>query len=237
MTFIEVLKYGYFGGTQANPQDLRIIIWISVCCALIGYLLGSINWGVILSRKYGGDVRNYGSGNAGATNMMRTYGKKAGAKTLLLDFLKATIASFSCRILLGIVGAYIGGFFCIIGHAYPIFFKFKGGKGVVTITALCLWTDWRVFLIMLVIYMIVLFGYKMVSLASCMVAALYPLVLYALTNPSIGVLISLFAGAFVIYLHRSNIRRILDHTEPKLNFHKKEKRTADTEDLSSDEEK
>ena len=234
MTLIEVLKYGYFGRIESDSQDVRIIVWMCIACAAIGYLLGSINWGVILSRKYGGDVRNYGSGNAGATNMMRTYGKKAGAKTFLLDFLKATVASFLCRILLGIVGAYIGGFFCIVGHAYPIFFKFKGGKGVVTTVALCFWTDWRVFLIMFVIYFIILFGYKMVSLASCMVAALYPLVLYALAGPSIGALISFFAGAFVIYLHRTNIRRIIDHTESKLDFHKKEKKK--TEDRSSDGE-
>lgn len=236
MTLVEVLKYGFFGRIEADSSDLRIIVWICIACAAIGYLLGSINWGVILSRKYGGDVRNYGSGNAGATNMMRTYGKRAGAKTFLLDFLKATVASFLCRILLGIVGAYIGGFFCIVGHAYPIFFKFKGGKGVVTTVALCLWTDWRVFLIMFAIYMIILFGYKMVSLASCMVAALYPLVLYALAGPNIGTLISFFAGAFVIYLHRTNIRRIIDHTESKIDFHKKKKESADTDDQASDEE-
>ena len=174
MTFIEVLKYGFFGPTPDKAADLRMMVIFALVTAVISYLIGSISWSVILSKHYGRDVRNYGSGNAGATNMMRTFGKRAGAKTFLLDFLKAMVASFVGRIFLGLNGAFIAGFFCIIGHAFPIFLKFKGGKGVVAFTAMCFFTDWRVFLIMFVIYAIVIAGYKMVSLASCMVAALYP---------------------------------------------------------------
>ena len=81
MTFVEIMNNGFFGGTQERPQHLQTVVWFMIICAIIGYFLGSINWGVILSRKYGDDVRKHGSGNAGATNMMRTYGKKAGAKT------------------------------------------------------------------------------------------------------------------------------------------------------------
>jgi len=223
MRLIDILKNGFFGGTSDKPQQLQTVVWMMIVCAVIGYLLGSINWSVILSKHYGGDVRNYGSGNAGATNMMRTYGKKAGAKTFGLDFLKATVASFGGRILLGVTGAYIAGMFCIIGHAFPLFFRFKGGKGVVTISAMCFWTEWKTFLVMLVIYAIVLFGYKMVSMASCIIAALYPLVLYMFMGPHIGVIVALISGALVIYLHRANIRRILDHTELKISFSKKEK--------------
>ncbi|MBQ9744402.1 MAG: glycerol-3-phosphate 1-O-acyltransferase PlsY [Clostridia bacterium] len=219
MTVIEVLKYGFVG----PETDLRLWVWMLVVCAVVGYLIGSINWGVILSHKYGGDVRNYGSGNAGATNMMRTYGKRAGAKTLGLDILKGTVVSFACRLIVGTTGAYIGGFFCIIGHAYPVFFRFKGGKGVATITALCLWTEWRTFLILVAIYAIVLFGYKMVSFASCMVAALYPMILYAFIGPNLGVVIAFLSGALVVFLHRANIVRIFNHTESKLDFHRKKK--------------
>ncbi len=239
MTVAQILTNGLFGGTPEKPQQLQTVVWFMIVCAFIGYLLGSINWGVILSRKYGDDVRNHGSGNAGATNMMRTYGKKAGAKTLGLDFIKAAVASFAARILLGVMGAYIAGLFCIIGHAYPIFFKFKGGKGVVTISTMCLLTEWKTFLVLLVIYAIVIFGYKMVSMASCMVAALYPLILYMFIGPHIGVIVALISGAFVIYLHRANIRRILDHTESKLDFHKKSKKISDEQndsDTESDEE-
>ena len=241
MRFADVMYNGFFGGTMEKPQPLQTVVWFMIICAVIGYLLGSINWGVILSRKYGDDVRNHGSGNAGATNMMRTYGKKAGAKTLGLDFLKATVASFAARLLLGVMGAYIAGLFCIIGHAYPIFFKFKGGKGVVTIATMCLWTEWKTFLVLLAIYAIVIFGYKMVSMASCLVAALYSLILYMFIGPHIGVIIALISGVLVIYLHRANIRRIFDHTESKLNFHRKSSGNQDMEESNevteSNEEK
>ena len=232
MTFIDVLKYGFYGPTPDKTADLRMMVIFALVTAVVSYLIGSINWGVILSSKqYGKDVRNYGSGNAGATNMMRTFGKRAGAKTFLLDFLKAMVASFVGRIFLGLNGAFIAGFFCIIGHAFPIFFKFKGGKGVVAITAMCFFTDWRVFLIMFVIYAVVIAGYKMVSLASCMVAALYPLVLYPFIGPSLGIIFAFLSSAFVIYFHRENIKRIYHHTESKLNFSKKSKKNeaADTE--------
>jgi glycerol-3-phosphate acyltransferase PlsY len=239
MTFSEVMINGFFGGTPERPQPLQTVVWFMIACAIVGYLLGSINWGVILSRKYGDDVRNHGSGNAGATNMMRTYGKKAGAKTLGLDFLKATVASFAARMLLGVMGAYIAGLFCIIGHAYPIFFKFKGGKGVVTIATMCLWTEWKTFLTLFVIYAIVIIGYKMVSMASCLVAALYPLILYMFGGHPVGVIVALLAGALVVYLHRANIRRIFDHTESKLDFHKKKKESVEenTDITESNEEK
>ena len=221
MTIIEILKYGFFGPMPEKPAELRLMVIFALVTALAAYLLGSINWGVILSHAYGKDVRNYGSGNAGATNMMRTFGKRAGAKTFALDFLKAVIATFIGRIFLGLDGAFIAGFFCILGHAYPIYFRFKGGKGVVVITATCMFTDWRVFLIMFVIYAIVLAGYKMVSLASCLVAALYPLVLYPFVGPRLGVIFAFLSSVFVIYLHRENIKRIYHHTESKVNFSRK----------------
>ena len=232
MTFSYVFNNGFFGSTLENNQ-LQTFVWLCVLCSIIGYLLGSLNWGVILShRKYGGDVRNFGSGNAGATNMMRTYGKRAGATTLALDATKALVASFLARLILGSLGAYFAGFFCIVGHAFPVFFKFKGGKGVVVISTMCLLTTPVVFLILLVIYAIVFFGYKMVSLASIMVAGLYPLFLYMFIGPHIAVLIAFLSGMLVIYLHRANIRRILDHTESKIHLGKKkeEKKSVNTDD-------
>ncbi len=226
MTFSYVFNNGFFGSDLENATQMRTFIWISVVCAVIGYLLGSINWGVILSRKkYGGDVRNYGSGNAGATNMMRTYGKRAGAVTFGLDALKALVASFIGRLLLGSLGAYFAGFMCIVGHAFPVFFKFKGGKGVVVISVMCLLTTPVVFLILLAIYAIVFFGYKMVSLASVTVAALYPLILYMFVGPHIAVLVSFFSGMLVIFLHRTNIKRIFNHTESKIDLSKKKSKS------------
>ena len=226
MTFSEVMINGFFGGTPERPQPLQTVVWFMIACAIIGYLLGSINWGVILSRKYGDDVRNHGSGNAGATNMMRTYGKKAGAKTLGLDFLKATVASFAARIVLGVMGAYIAGLFCIIGHAYPIFFKFKGGKGVVCISTMCLLTNPGVFLIMLCIFLIVLFGFKMVSLASVMIMVIYPFVLFNVGSkgPGLHVALGALCAWFIVYLHRENIKRIYNHKESTISFGKKKEK-------------
>ena len=221
MTFSYVFNNGFFGAALEN-NEIRTFVWLTIVCSLIGYLLGSLNWGVILShKKYGGDVRNFGSGNAGATNMMRTYGKKAGATTLGLDAAKAFVASLLARLILGSIGAYFAGFFCIVGHAFPVFFKFKGGKGVVVISTMCLLTTPIVFLILLAVYATVFFGYKMVSLASVMVAGLYPLFLYMFVGPHIAVLIAFFSGMLVIYLHRANIRRILNHTESKIHLGKK----------------
>ena len=224
MTFSYVFNNGFFGSALENNQ-IRTFIWLSLLCSLIGYLLGSVNWGVILSKKrYGADVRNFGSGNAGATNMLRTYGKRAGATTLGLDATKAVVASIIGRLIIGSLGAYFAGFFCIVGHAYPIFFKFKGGKGVVVISTMCLLTTPLVFLILLAVYAIVFFGYKMVSLASVTVAALYPLILYMFIGPHIAVLIAFLSGILVIVLHSANIRRIINHTESKIILGKGKKK-------------
>ena len=231
MNISEVFSYGYFAGTPDAPKELRIFVIGVIICAIASYLIGSINWGVILSHKYGKDIRDVGSGNAGATNMMRTFGKKAGAKTFILDFTKAAVASLIGRVLLGYIGAYIAGFFCIVGHAYPIFFKFKGGKGVVAIAAMCFFTEPIAFAVLLLIYLIVLFGYRMVSLASIMVAALYPLTLGMFMRArGLGVIFAFLSGALVVYLHRANIQRIYDRTENKLNFKKARKESDSTDD-------
>ena len=197
-------------------------------CAAVAYLLGSINCGVLLSKIYGKDVRKMGSGNAGTTNMVRNFGKKAGALTFLGDFLKASVALFVCRLIFGVEGAFIGGIFCILGHAYPIYFGFRGGKGVVCIAAMGLFTDPLALAIMLVIFAIVLFGFKMVSFASVMSMLIYPFVQYKLgtingLNPleARAVIYAILAAVLVIFLHRKNIVRIFNHTESKIKFRKK----------------
>ena len=158
MTFNDWINVGYFGynyGMENNWNSTMLGIAFLIC-AVVSYLLGSINCGVIISRdKYGKDIRESGSGNAGATNMLRTYGKKAAILTFSGDVLKTVVAVIVGRLCLGYLGAFIAGAFCILGHAYPIFFKFKGGKGVVCISTMCLLTNPGVFLIMLGIFLIV----------------------------------------------------------------------------------
>ena len=168
--------------------------------------------------------------------MMRVYGKKASILTLVCDILKTIVAVSVGRLLIcGYIGAYITGLFVMIGHAWPVYFNFRGGKGVAAIAAFCLITDPDVFLIELAIFLIVLFSFKMVSLASIMIAMTYPFVLFVIRsdsfeeNPIIGLnfIIALLMGALVIFLHRQNLVRIFNHTEHKFKFGKKKKQSKD----------
>ncbi len=244
MTFEVLKEVGYFGnmllekykyttenGDLAFSIPLKWVLLVSLACAAIGYFIGSLNFGVIISRAYGRDIREVGSGNAGATNMMRVYGKKASILTLLCDVLKTILAVCIARFLIfGYQGAYIAGLFVIIGHAWPLYFKFKGGKGVAAIAAFCLVTEPIIFLIELAIFLVILFGFRMVSLGSVMIALIYPFMLNFVTNPqehsiftSLYVVISFIMAGLVIFLHRQNLVRIFNHTEHKFKFGKKDR--------------
>lgn len=229
MSFADIWRLGYFCEKYPDIHNIGSGPWFCAffACAVIAYLFGSINSGVIISHFYGKDVRNVGSGNAGATNMTRAFGKKAGLLTFGGDFLKASVALSICRIIFGLEGAFIAGIFCIVGHAYPIYFKFKGGKGVVCIAAMGLFTTPLVLVIMLLIFAIVLFGFKMVSFASIMTMLVYPFVLYQIKGPGSWIIYAMCASLFVIFLHRKNLGRIFNHTESKISLGKKKKETKD----------
>lgn len=217
-----------------NPFPLAVFI-----CIVISYLLGSINCAVLVSRMfYGEDIRTKGSGNAGLTNTMRVYGKHAGIYVLLGDILKTVLSIFITACVFGFQYAYsfalmpvlyLSAAACVIGHAYPVFFRFKGGKGVLCTAAAALVLSPLVFLIGIVIFLIVLFGTKYVSLASISVGFFYPILLnrlsalFGLSHDMLTVLCTVFLGLFIIYCHRKNIRRLLDHCENKVSFGKKNK--------------
>ena len=202
-----------------------------IIVAIVAYLIGSISFSIIISKKMAGfDVREKGSGNAGATNMLRSVGKKAAALTLLGDALKGVVAILFAMI----VGAfakeidnellkYVAGIFVVIGHTFPIFFGFRGGKGVATSLGVILMLNWRIGLICLVFALLLMALTKMVSMGSVGAAILFPvLVLFVDTNFTMGKLIcSVLLAAFVAFNHRSNIKRILNGTENKLSFKKK----------------
>ena len=223
MSFSEIWSLGYFAEKYPNIHEIGSKPWVIalLVCAVIAYLLGSINCSVLISRLYGKDIRNVGSGNAGATNMTRTFGKKAGAFTFLGDFAKASVALAICRLIFGLEGAFIAGIFCIVGHAYPLYFKFRGGKGVVCIAAMGLFTTPLVLVIMLAIFAIILFGFKMVSFASIMTMIIYPYVLFQFEGYGPWIIYASFAALFVVFLHRKNIVRIFNHTESKISLGKK----------------
>lgn len=194
--------------------------------ALIGYLLGSISISVILSTYVlHADVRQHGSGNAGATNIARVFGARAGVLTLLGDMLKTVAAGVIGQLLAGRMGLVLACAGCVIGHSWPVFFKFRGGKGVAVSACIGLLLDWRFFLILFVVFFFVFFLTKRVSACSVVSALVYPWA-YWLLHPVFGAehILCFFICVLVVYLHRSNIRRLLRGEEAKFQF-KSEKKT------------
>ena len=206
---------------------------------VIAYAIGSINFSVIISKKFAGfDVREKGSGNAGSTNMLRSVGKKAALITLICDILKGVISILIAIIIGNIVKTIdrellvqIAGIAVVIGHTFPIFFEFKGGKGVATSLGVLLMSNWQIGLICLVFALVLMALTRMVSLGSCGAAILFP-VLTLFINEHYTVLTegksgstyfvySLILAIIVLYNHRTNIKRILNGTENKLSFKKK----------------
>lgn len=214
------------------------MLTICILIAIIAYLIGSINFSVILSKKMAGfDVRQKGSGNAGTTNMLRSVGKKAAAITLICDILKG-VFSIGIAILVGYlfnaqnksILVQIAAIAVVIGHTFPIFFGFKGGKGVATSLGVLIMTNWQIGLICLAIAIIIMAITKMVSLGSCMAAIAFPLLTYFAANifenayivkeGSSYFVYSIILAVIVLFNHRSNIKRIITGKENKLIFKK-----------------
>ena len=210
---------------------------IYILMAIIAYSIGSVNFSVIFSKKFAGfDVREKGSGNAGTTNMLRSVGKKAAAITLICDILKGVV-SIGIAILLGNVPeinkellVQIAGVAVILGHTFPVFFGFKGGKGVATSLGVLLLSNWQIGLICLVFALVLMCLTRMVSVGSCAAAVLFP-VLTLFINEHYTVLTEgksgnvyfiyrLILAVIVLFNHRSNIKRILNGTENKISFKK-----------------
>lgn len=231
--------------------------WIALIVAVIAYLLGSINTAVMVTSivtKGKGDIRKMGSGNAGFTNVLRSVGKVPAIITIVCDALKCVIA-----VLLGgfifswlaapmlapanqiqaseiiVVGKYIAGVFCILGHSYPLYFGFKGGKGVVSAAGLMLTEDWRVFLLILSTFLIIFIFSKIISLSSIICAFMYaPYTFlitylfdlskgYSLAYVIFSTVAALLIGVFVAVKHKENIKRILRGEEKKITAKKSDK--------------
>jgi len=189
----------------------------SVLFVLIAYLIGSIPVGIILARMKGADPRKVGSGNIGATNVMRAAGKTVGILTLIGDILKGLIptlsAFFSGQIPLVVA---LTGFAAFIGHLFPVFLKFRGGKGVATAVGVYLAVSPYAILINVVIFILVLFKWRYVSLGSLVGTALMPLAFLALEKPHEYIYLSLVIGMFIFLKHKDNIRRLWEGRENKM---------------------
>ena len=217
--------------------------WLAVLLAAVcGYLLGSINWAIIITRTiFRKDIRTEGSGNAGATNVLRNHGRGPAILTTIGDIAKSMVAVVigswllahlqvgACDLSgyrdwaqqnLALIGGYIGGFFCLLGHDFPVFYGFRGGKGVLTTLGMFLLLDWRVALACLAIFIVIVAISRMVSLGSMLAIACGPIMLYFLADtPEKAVFCS--AAATLVWLlimwqHRANIGRIVTGTENKL---------------------
>ena len=214
-------------------NDALTVVLYAFICAVISYLLGSISFAVIYSKAFAKkDVRDSGSGNAGMTNVLRTIGKLPAALTLVCDLAKAVVAIQISKYIFGtlpffeaaMVGAYIGGIFVVIGHIFPVFFGFRGGKGVLTCAGVFLVLDWQLCLVSIAIFIIVAFATGYVSLGSILAMASAPvltlIVGFTLRADMLLVRTVIWQTVFLvvlagtsIFMHRENIKRLINGTE------------------------
>lgn len=201
----------------------KLILFLAIT-ALVSYCLGGINGAIITSVNYfKKDVRNYGSGNAGLTNYSRTFGEGHVFLVLCVDILKTVIALWFGGWLLGHLGlADIGrlfsGFCVILGHIYPPYYGFRGGKGVLCAGTISLMVDWRVGLICIVIFLIIVVFSKYVSLGSMIGSLSFPIFLLCFSYTGLEALLGLFCALIVVYAHRENIKRLIAGNESKLTI-------------------
>lgn len=220
-----------------------IVLWFAVC-ALAGYLLGSFNGAILVSRWFRReDVRTKGSGNAGLTNFYRNYGGLDTLLVLLIDVGKTVLACFVGGWIIRAAGfasenflldwtdeaQMLCGGFSVIGHIFPIWFGFKGGKGILTCGTLAAFVDWRIILTLLAVFIAVVLITRYVSLGSIVAAVVYPFLFWIrypihqnVTEGTVMMTILAFCLAgLAIYMHHANIQRLRAGTESKFSFHKK----------------
>lgn len=207
-----------------------------IIMGIIAYLIGSVNFSILISKKKAGfDIREKGSGNAGTTNMLRTMGKGAALITLILDVFKGVVTiwfsifySFALYKLFNInlnsaLLVQIAGVFVILGHTFPIYFGFKGGKGVATTLGILLVTNWHIGIICLVFALVLIAITKMVSVGALAAAILFPILTIFLDQisfikPGNYIVYSIIITIIVCLNHKQNIERLLNGTENKISF-------------------
>ena len=205
------------------------MIFVYIATAVISYLIGSLNMAILISKFHKSkDIRDYGSGNAGMTNMLRTFGRRAATWTFIGDFLKGAIVVFVAReigksLQMNLDLAYIAALFVMIGHIYPVYFKFRGGKGISTALGAMFVLNWIAFVTIAIGIAPMIFIIKIVSAVCLCGASLYPVlnfvVLFLQGRNFFGEVVpytfmSLLMALLVFYAHRENIKRLRSGTEP-----------------------
>ena len=206
--------------------------WIFALAAVIAYFCGCFNGAVIVSKYIlRDDVRNHGSGNAGLTNFLRTFGGPLTFVVILCDVLKAVIAILISVKLVGsfvtvdpmviAFAKYWGGLFCLLGHMFPCMFHFKGGKGILSGGTIALMIDWRIALVVWGGFLVLAVLSKYVSLGSVWAGASFPFATWFVYQDVLLAVMGLCMGGLVVYMHRANIVRLLKGQENKFSLHKK----------------
>ena len=232
----ELIMKGLIGKLGFEWGD-TVFFLAMVFCIVVPYLLGSINFAVVFSKVlHHDDVREHGSGNAGTTNMLRTYGMKAAVPTLLCDILKGVISTLIGLFLMPYhMGfAYISALMCMLGHAFPIYYGFKGGKCVATFAGALLVLNPLVWILLLLTFVLVVYISRYVSLGSVICAAAFPILSNMMPFitvstpdgsfagvPPAGIIAAVLMGVLIIVLHRQNIVRLWQGKESKISFKKK----------------
>lgn len=212
------------------------ISWIRLCIiAVVSYLLGSINTSIIVSKLcLKKDIRNYGSGNAGFTNAVRSMGLKLALIVFFGDIAKCAVACILGQLLYcgnmsfidGAAGRLLAGAFVFFGHIYPLYFGFKGGKGALTLAVTVAMFDWRIFLIGLAVFLIIVFITKFISLGSIVIGFLFPVAVFVFSRTNLSAMdmslgytfIAAVMGGTLILKHRTNIVRLFKGCESKFSF-------------------
>ena len=220
-------------------ETFRLVLSM-ILTAVGSYLIGSANFAIIICRLlYHKDIRDYGSGNAGMTNVARTFGKLPAVLVTIGDFCKGALAMVVGHLLAMTIGgtgsfadfpfygAYIVAICVMLGHCFPVFYNFRGGKGILVSAGVILILNPMILLLLLVIFLVVFLCSRIVSLGSITVAAMYPVLtlIFGLVSHSGTVvwdtLTALLLGGFVIFLHRANIKRLINGTENRFGSKKK----------------
>ena len=215
------------------------MMWLCyIIMLVVPYLLGGVNTSIIVTKlKTGNDIRTMGSGNAWLTNTLRTQGKAVAGIVLLGDVAKSVLAIWAVRLAFLYIGGvdthvlangmnwvgYMAGFMAVVGHVFPVYYGFRGGKGVLAAISAIFTLDWRTGCLLLGVFVILVAVTRYVSLGSCVASALYGfgtlIFVYFMDGDPAGIVctfIAFFTAALVIFMHRGNIHRLVTHTEKKL---------------------
>ena len=201
------------------------MVWRWMACIVMGYLLGSLNGALVISRVgMHDDVRKKGSGNAGLTNFHRSYGGWSTLLVIVIDLGKMIGACLLAKLILPEYPDYakmLAGFFVQLGHIFPLYFRFRGGKGILCSAALALMMDWRIFAIIMAVFLILFFATRYVSLGSILAAVSFAICFGVIFSghPWIWGMATAMA-VMAIFMHRGNIQRLLKGEERKTHFHK-----------------